>query len=44
MASSSSSPATRESASRRERRVREMHDRIVGAATELFATHGVESV
>ncbi len=32
------------SASRRERRVREVHDRIVGAATELFATHGVESV
>jgi AcrR family transcriptional regulator len=40
-------PASRAAAgsgSRRERRVREVHDRIVGAATELFATHGVESV
>ena len=36
--------ANTESASRRERRVREVHDRIVSAATQLFATHGVESV
>jgi AcrR family transcriptional regulator len=36
--------AISESGSRRERRVREVHDRIVGAATELFASHGVESV
>jgi AcrR family transcriptional regulator len=36
--------ATSDVASRRERRVREVHDRIVAAATELFATHGVESV
>jgi len=31
-------------ASRRERRVREVHERILGAATELFAARGVESV
>lgn len=36
--------ATAGSASRRERRVREVHDRILGAATELFAARGVESV
>jgi AcrR family transcriptional regulator len=30
--------------SRRERRVREVHDRILAAATQLFATRGVESV
>src|SRR5215470_3505629 len=29
---------------RRERRVREVHDRIVSAARERFATHGVEAV
>src|SRR5262245_27492618 len=32
------------STSRRERRVREVHERIVGAARERFATHGVEAV
>src|SRR5262249_17794139 len=32
------------STSRRERRVREVHDRIVAAARERFATHGVEAV
>lgn len=30
--------------SRRERRVREVHDRIVAAATERFAAHGVDAV
>jgi AcrR family transcriptional regulator len=34
----------RESTSRRERRVREVHDRIVEAAKERFAAQGVESV
>ena len=41
------SPASRripEPISRRERRVREVHDRIVSAAIERFAAHGVESV
>jgi AcrR family transcriptional regulator len=38
------SPATSESISRRERRVREVHDRIVAAARERFAAHGVEAV
>ena len=32
------------SESRRERRVREVHDRIVGAARERFAAHGVTAV
>ncbi|HVM95375.1 MAG TPA: helix-turn-helix domain-containing protein [Candidatus Acidoferrales bacterium] len=36
------SPAT--SGSRRERRVREVHDRIVAAAIDQFTAHGVESV
>ena len=36
--------ATPESTSRRERRVREVHDRIVGAAMERFTAQGVESV
>src|SRR5262245_63916707 len=36
--------ATSESTSRRERRVREVHDRIVASATELFAAHGVDAV
>lgn len=36
--------ATSESPSRRARRVREVHDRIVNAAMEQFAAHGVESV
>jgi AcrR family transcriptional regulator len=38
------SRAIPESTSRRERRVREVHDRIIAAATELFAARGVESV
>ena len=38
------SRVTLESIPRRERRVREVHDRIVGAAMERFATHGVEAV
>lgn len=41
------SPASRvtpDFASRRERRVREVHDRIITAATERFAADGVESV
>src|SRR5262249_15784741 len=38
------SRATSETTSRRERRVREVHDRIVGAARERFAAHGVEIV
>ena len=33
-----------DSTSRRERRVREMHDRIVTAAMELFEARGVEAV
>jgi AcrR family transcriptional regulator len=40
-------PATRatpEPTSRRERRVREVHDRIVAAAMAQFTAHGVESV
>jgi AcrR family transcriptional regulator len=32
------------SGSRRERRVREVHDRIVAAARDRFAAHGVEAV
>jgi AcrR family transcriptional regulator len=35
---------TLESVPRRERRVREVHDRIVSAAMERFATYGVEAV
>jgi AcrR family transcriptional regulator len=42
--SSRTSGAVADSASRRERRVREVHDRILGAATELFAARGVEAV
>src|SRR5262245_26047554 len=38
------SRATSGSTSRRERRVREVHDRIVRAAMERFTAHGVESV
>ncbi len=38
------SRATLETTSRRERRVREVHDRILRAAMERFAAHGVESV
>src|SRR5262245_14825539 len=38
------SPATSGSTSRRERRVREVHDRILAAATERFAAHGVDAV
>jgi AcrR family transcriptional regulator len=38
------SRATSEATSRRERRVREVHDRILNAAMERFAAHGVESV
>jgi len=38
------SRATSESTSRRERRVREVHDRILNAAMERFAAQGVESV
>ncbi len=38
------SRVTSESTSRRERRVREVHDRIVAAATERFAARGVEAV
>ncbi len=38
------SRATPESTSSRERRVREVHDRIVAAATEQLAARGVESV
>src|SRR5262245_23383880 len=38
------SRATPGSKSRRERRVREVHDRIVRAAMERFTAHGVESV
>jgi len=38
------SRATPQFTSRRERRVREVHDRIVGAATERFAGRGVEAV
>ena len=37
-------PAAVDATSRRERRVREVHDRIVTAATELLAAPGVESV
>lgn len=44
MMSTASRQATRESTSRRERRVRELHDRIVAAATEQLAARGVESV
>src|SRR5215813_12220124 len=40
----STARATSEATSRRERRVREVHDRIVAAATEQFAARGVESV
>jgi len=36
--------ATSDAISRRERRVREVHDRIVTAAMELFESRGVESV
>jgi len=36
--------STAASTSRRERRVREVHDRILGAAMELFTARGVESV
>ena len=36
--------ATPESTSRRERRVREVHDRILAVATERFAAHGVDAV
>ena len=35
--------AVGETRSRRERRVREVHDRIVAAAMDLFGTRGVES-
>jgi AcrR family transcriptional regulator len=35
---------TPESASRRQRRVREVHDRILNAAMERFAAHGVDAV
>jgi AcrR family transcriptional regulator len=38
------SRATSETTSRRERRVREVHDRIIAAATDQFAERGVESV
>jgi AcrR family transcriptional regulator len=38
------SRATLESIPRRERRVRELHDRIVSAAMERFAARGVEAV
>jgi AcrR family transcriptional regulator len=38
------SRATPASISRRARRVREVHDRIVGAAIERFAAHGVDAV
>lgn len=38
------SGAAPKSLPRRERRVREVHDRILAAATEQFAAHGVESV
>jgi AcrR family transcriptional regulator len=37
------SRVTPQSTSRRERRVREVHDRIVSAAMERFAAHGVEA-
>lgn len=36
--------ATADASSRRERRLREVHDRIIGAAMELFEERGVESV
>jgi AcrR family transcriptional regulator len=36
--------ATSQPTSRRERRVREVHERILNAALERFAAHGVESV
>src|SRR5215475_7895010 len=41
---STASRRTSEPPSRRERRVREVHDRIVTAAMERFTAHGVESV
>jgi AcrR family transcriptional regulator len=41
---STASRATSEPTSRRERRVREVHDRIVNAAMERFTAHGVEAV
>jgi AcrR family transcriptional regulator len=43
MANTAPTPAS-PSTSRRERRVREVHDRIIAAATEQFAARGVESV
>lgn len=42
--STTATRATPDPTSRRERRVREVHDRILGAALELFAARGVESV
>src|SRR5215831_15147935 len=41
---STASRRTSEPPSRRERRVREVHDRIITAAIERFTAHGVESV
>jgi AcrR family transcriptional regulator len=41
---SAASRGTSGPTSRRERRVREVHDRIVNAAMERFTAHGVESV
>ena len=41
---STASRATFQPTSRRERRVREVHDRIVNAAMERFTAHGVEAV
>jgi AcrR family transcriptional regulator len=44
MAPSASPAQASDPTSRRERRVREMHDRILAAAMELFETRGVETV
>ncbi len=41
---STASRKTPEASSRRERRVREVHDRILNAAMEQFTAHGVEAV
>jgi AcrR family transcriptional regulator len=41
---SDASEATSTATSRRERRVREVHDRIANAAMDLFSARGVESV
>lgn len=43
MARTAAQPAA-EAPSRRARRVREVHDRIIAVAIERFATHGVEAV